>query len=190
MTTLHKFLTVIVPSNPSLLKAHRYADLAHSDINQKRKYSGDPYIVHPERVAYGVFLSGGNDNEIMAAFLHDVPEDTQKTLNDILMEFGIVVAMIVAGVTKTTTSRDGTREQRQTIELENLSKSPSSSKKVKFEDIKDNVYDLHIDNPKFCKIYLPEKLKQIEVLFEKKHISQYNETKAMLNERMRLLGLQ
>jgi len=107
-----------------------------------------------------------------------------------MSEFGIIVAMIVAGVTKTTKRSDGNREERQKIELENLSKSQSSSKKIKFEDIKDNIFDLHTDNPRFCATYFPEKLKQIEVLFEKKHISQYNETKAMLSERMRLLGLQ
>jgi (p)ppGpp synthase/HD superfamily hydrolase len=47
--------------------------------------AGKPYIQHPERVAYRVFRSGGTKEQEMAAWLHDVIEDTDasfRTLAD------------------------------------------------------------------------------------------------------------
>ena len=49
----------------------------HGD--QKRKYSGDPYVSHTFRVADIVKEYGGDDAMIMAAILHDVLEDTPTT---------------------------------------------------------------------------------------------------------------
>jgi (p)ppGpp synthase/HD superfamily hydrolase len=40
---------------------------------------GKPYIQHPEQVAYKVFRSGGTKEQEMAAWLHDVVEDTEAT---------------------------------------------------------------------------------------------------------------
>ena len=53
-----------------------FATAAHAAIGQKRKYSGDDYIVHPARVASIVTRHGGTDEMIAAAWLHDTVEDT------------------------------------------------------------------------------------------------------------------
>jgi GTP pyrophosphokinase len=63
--------------------------------------SGDPYIVHPVAVAMIVAkeLELGA-NPVIAAFLHDVVEDTAYTIDDIQKRFGKDVAFLVSVVTK------------------------------------------------------------------------------------------
>ena len=79
-------------------KAYEYACEAH--CTQKRK-SGEPYIIHPIAVAriIGEELELGTD-AIIAAFLHDVVEDTNRSIEDIRSEFGSGVAFLVNVVTK------------------------------------------------------------------------------------------
>ena len=81
-----------------LRSAFEFAREAHSP--QKRK-SGEPYIIHPVCVARIVAeeLELGAD-PIIAAFLHDVVEDTHYTIDDIRERFGDDVAFLVGVVTK------------------------------------------------------------------------------------------
>lgn len=81
-----------------IVAAYMLAKEAHQ--GQMRK-SGEPYIIHPIAVALIVaeeFELGANP--IMAAFLHDVVEDTPYTLDDIKERFGEDVAFLVGVVTK------------------------------------------------------------------------------------------
>lgn len=78
--------------------AFELAKTAHAD--QKRK-SGEPYIFHPIAVANIVaeeLMLGANP--VIAAFLHDVVEDTDFTIDDIQQRFGDDVAFLVRVVTK------------------------------------------------------------------------------------------
>ena len=79
-------------------EAFEFASKAHE--GQMRK-SGDPYIVHPVAVAMIVSkeLELGA-NPVIAAFLHDVVEDTAYTIDDIQKRFGKDVAFLVSVVTK------------------------------------------------------------------------------------------
>ena len=81
-----------------LRAAFEFAREAHSP--QRRK-SGEPYIIHPVNVARIVAeeLELGAD-PIIAAFLHDVVEDTPYTIEDIKERFGENVAFLVGVVTK------------------------------------------------------------------------------------------
>lgn len=78
--------------------AFEFALKAHAP--QKRK-TGEPYILHPIAVATIVAqeLHLG-PNTVMAAFLHDVVEDTDYTIDDISQRFGPDVALLVKVVTK------------------------------------------------------------------------------------------
>ena len=78
--------------------AYEFARNAHE--MQVRK-SGLPYIVHPIAVAtiLAVELKLGA-NPVIAAFLHDVVEDTNYTISDIRQRFGDDVAFLVSVVTK------------------------------------------------------------------------------------------
>ena len=75
-----------------------FARMAHAD--QKRR-SGAPFIMHPLAVATIVAreLEFGDD-PIIAAFLHDVVEDTEHTVEEIRERFGDDVAFLVDTVTK------------------------------------------------------------------------------------------
>lgn len=67
---------------------------------QKRK-SGEPYILHPIAVATIAACELHLDaNPVIAAFLHDVVEDTRYTIEDIQRIFGDDVAFLVRVVTK------------------------------------------------------------------------------------------
>ena len=78
--------------------AYEFAREAHKE--QRRK-SGEPYIVHPIAVARIVAeeLRLGA-NPIIAAFLHDVVEDTPTTIEDIEARYGADVAFLVNVITK------------------------------------------------------------------------------------------
>ena len=77
-----------------------YALAAEAHKEQRRK-TGEPYIIHPIAVARIVAeeLELGA-NPVIAAFLHDVVEDTNYTIEDIRERFGDDVAFLVGVVTK------------------------------------------------------------------------------------------
>lgn len=78
--------------------AFAFAAEAHKD--QKRN-SGEPYIFHPIAVARIAAEELELDtNTVIAAFLHDVVEDTDYTIEDVRARFGDDVAFLVDVVTK------------------------------------------------------------------------------------------
>ena len=81
-----------------LRDAFSLAREAHA--SQFRK-GGDPYILHP--IAVAAIVAGTlclDVNSVIAAFLHDVVEDTPVTIGEIRDRFGDDVAAIVSVVTK------------------------------------------------------------------------------------------
>ena len=89
--------------------AYELARQAHS---QQKRNTGEPYIIHPIAVARIVAeeLELGA-NAVIAAFLHDVVEDTTYTLDDIRERFGDDVEFLVDVVTKRKKSQDGQSKQ-------------------------------------------------------------------------------
>jgi len=75
--------------------------LAAEAHKEQRRKTGEPYIIHPIAVARIVAeeLELGA-NPVIAAFLHDVVEDTDYTIEDIRERFGDDVAFLVGVVTK------------------------------------------------------------------------------------------
>ena len=85
-------------SNSNLIqKAYNYALSNHKE---QKRLSGEEYIIHPLQVAQILAELKMDDATICAALLHDVVEDTPITHEDIIKEFGIEIAEMVAGVTK------------------------------------------------------------------------------------------
>ena len=78
-------------------RAYDFACHAHGD--QMRK-TGEPYIQHPLHTAFILAQIRSDIPTIIAGLLHDVPEDTSTTLQDIQKEFGEEVAHLVEGITK------------------------------------------------------------------------------------------
>lgn len=78
-------------------RAYAFADDAHA--GQKRA-TGEPYIMHPLAAASTLADMRMPVSIIIAALLHDVPEDTSKTIEDVEKAFGKDVGSMVAGITK------------------------------------------------------------------------------------------
>lgn len=76
-----------------------YDFAARAHEGQYRK-SGEPYIVHPLAAAYILATMKIEVNIILATLLHDVPEDTAVTLEEIEQNFGTDIASMIKGITK------------------------------------------------------------------------------------------
>lgn len=80
-----------------MLKASQVAALAH----REQEYNGKPYIEHPARVYHRIWDMGYEDEDIFCvAWLHDVVEDTDVTLEDIREQFGDRVADAVDAISR------------------------------------------------------------------------------------------
>ncbi|NBR64369.1 MAG: bifunctional (p)ppGpp synthetase/guanosine-3',5'-bis(diphosphate) 3'-pyrophosphohydrolase [Micrococcales bacterium] len=93
-------------------KAYQIAEKAHA--GQTRK-SGDPYITHPVAVAQILADLGIGTAGLAAALLHDTVEDTQYSLDQLRIDFGEEIAMLVDGVTKLDKVKFGDAAQAETV---------------------------------------------------------------------------
>lgn len=98
--------------------AYEKAKTAHE--GQKR-YSGQPYIIHPVAVAEILVDLCMDSPSIIAALLHDTVEDTSVTLRQIEEEFGKDVANIVDGVTKLG-KVPFSKKEKEEVQAENIRK--------------------------------------------------------------------
>ncbi|MEI6266109.1 MAG: RelA/SpoT family protein [Sphingobacteriia bacterium] len=82
------------------LVRHAFEMAANAHKTMRRK-SGEPYIIHPIAVAMiCVEEIGLGVRSTICALLHDTVEDTDISLEDVELEFGIEIAKIVDGLTK------------------------------------------------------------------------------------------
>ena len=91
-------------------KAYEFSKQAH--CTQVRA-SGEPYITHPMGVCKILAELQLDEETLAAAFLHDVVEDTEITLDKVKEEFGAHVAMLVDGVTKLSKIEYISKEEHQ-----------------------------------------------------------------------------
>ena len=93
-------------------RAYQVAEKAHQ--GQTRK-SGDPYITHPVAVAQLLADLGIGPAGLAAALLHDTVEDTDYSLEQLKVDFGDEIAMLVDGVTKLDKVKFGENAQAETV---------------------------------------------------------------------------
>ena len=147
-------------------KIKELATKAHGD--QKRKYSGDPYVTHTFRVADTVEKYGGDVAQIMAAILHDVLEDTTMSENELWMELLTIVDTHIANdviklvreltdVYTTENFPDFNRRARKEMESMRMGNISPRSQTIKYADLLDNGEDIMKKDPKFGELYLKEK---------------------------------
>lgn len=145
-------------------RAHDFADKAHAAIDHKRKYTGDPYIVHPEAVAEIVRSVAHTPAMVAASYLHDTVEDTQTTIEEIEKEFGAEVAELVGWLTDVSQPEDGNRAARKAIDREHSAQAPAQAQTIKVADLIDNSLSIMAHDHKFARVYLSEKEALLDVL--------------------------
>lgn len=156
--------------HPTITTALIMAVKAHD--GHRRKYTGEPYVNHPIRVASILQKKApkyASVRMIAAALLHDVAEDTPVTVRDIEDVFGPDIASLVDGMTDKTTLSDGNRETRRRMDRERMSKCDGLVQTLKYCDIYDNVSDILVHDRSFARTYLREKLQILEVMTDGDH---------------------
>ena len=139
-------------------KAQVYAMAAHASVKQVRKYTGEPYIVHPAEVASIVAsVPGSTPDMVAAAWLHDVIEDTGCTFTDVHMAFGIDIATMVNWLTDVSRPEDGNRATRKRIDREHTAQAPAEVQTIKLADLISNSRSIMAHDPEFARVYLEEK---------------------------------
>jgi len=83
-------------------KAYEFAEMAHT--GQKR-FSGEDYVEHSLEVARILASWNLDEDSIIAGLLHDTIEDGGAKRQDLVVEFGEQIALLVDGVSKVTSIR-------------------------------------------------------------------------------------
>ena len=96
--------------------AYEFAAAAHEG---QRRGTGEPYVQHPLETALILAELQMDRISICAGLLHDVPEDTSHTIEEVKERFGEEIARLVDGVTKLSRIHWETLEEQQ---AENLRK--------------------------------------------------------------------
>jgi len=121
--------------------ALRFAERAHR--GQQRKGGDEPYILHPITVATLLAASGGDEDMICAAYLHDVVEDAGVELDEIAAIFGDEVAAMVAAVTE---DKLRSWQDRKLATIEHLGDATQHVLALKGADVCTNITDVVLDH--------------------------------------------
>ena len=146
-------------------KARVFATAAHAAVAQLRKYTNEPYIVHPAEVFSIVStVDGATDEMLAAAWLHDVVEDTGVTIEVIKQMFGEEVAELVGWLTDVSRPEQGNRATRKAIDRAHTAMAPAEAQTIKLADLISNCTSIVEHDATFAKTYLEEKRLLLEVL--------------------------
>ena len=143
-------------------KAIQFATKAHE--GQIRKYTGEPYIVHPLAVMEIVKTVNHTVEMLMAAVLHDTVEDCDVTIQDIDREFGPVVAQLVDELTDVSKPEDGNRAFRKGLDREHSAQASAQGQTIKIADLLDNTKSITEHDEHFAKVYMKEKALLLQLL--------------------------
>ena len=164
-------------------KAQIYASAAHGAVGQKRKYTGEPYIVHPCEVVMILSLAGVfNPHVLAAAWLHDVLEDTLVERQALLSVFGLTVLRLVEQLTDQSRPEDGNREARKRIDRGHTALAHPEAKTIKLADLISNTRSIVEHDPAFARVYLKEKALLLEVLRDCSHPALWTQANELLEE--------
>lgn len=118
---------------PIVASAKQFAAEVYKDLvrnNTEKTY----LFVHAEEVAALVEHAGGSPEQIAAAWLHDVVEDTPVTLEEIRERFGDVIAVIVDGLTDPPEYKGMQLLERKTLQAKRVAGKCRSVMLVKIAD--------------------------------------------------------
>jgi (p)ppGpp synthase/HD superfamily hydrolase len=135
----------VMKLGPRFEEAFRFAAERHA--TQTRKKTDVPYISHLMSVAALVLEAGGDEDQTIAALLHDVVEDCggEPVLEEVRQRFGDRVAKIVAGCTDAYTIPKPAWKQRKLDYLEVLRRADDDVRLVSAADKLHNVRTILVD---------------------------------------------
>lgn len=145
-------------------QARRFATEAHASAGQRRKYTDEPYIVHPAAVVELVRSVSHDEALLAAAWLHDTVEDTSTTQSDIEAHFGARVASLVEMLTDSAPATAKNRAARKLAHFRHTASASPEAQTIKLADIIDNTRAIVRFDPDFARVYLVEKQIQIALL--------------------------
>ena len=156
-----------------IYEAIQFAKEKHK--GQTRKYSGDPYIIHPCRVAATVaILDDMTECDIAIAYLHDTLEDTDTTFLELSSIFNKYIANGVTALSNVYTKEREpflNRKERNRLEHKRLSRISICLKEIKLADRYDNIKDMgRCPDIGWSKKYARETLELLEALQMHGHI--------------------
>lgn len=148
-----------------------FARAAHE--GQKRKYTGEPYIVHPVKVMETCSLYTQDPAILAAAILHDVIEDTPAGEEEIVQflrgkmspRLAARTLELVVELTDVFTRENYpglNRRERKKREFARLAKVSSDAQTIKYADITDNVSSLVEHDADFSYVFLQESKRLLE----------------------------
>lgn len=147
--------------------ASMFAAAAHASVDQKRSYTGEDYIFHPAEVAGIVSRVTDDEDTIIAAWLHDVDEDTDVTNEEIKAKFGDNVASMVFDLTDCGLEF-GVRKVRKEIDCNRLAAASANVQNIKLADTISNTSSIVEHDKNFAVTYIKEKIVLLSML-EKGH---------------------
>ena len=151
--------------NTILDTVRSFASEAHQ--GQMRKFSPEPYIVHPIRVSEIVKYYNPRLPVMAAALLHDVVEDTlvsETALSVFLHNImepeeaaeTLRLVMQLTDVYVKSSYPQLNRSRRKQLELERLATISPDAQTIKYADIIDNTSEMDSFDPEFGPEYLQE----------------------------------
>lgn len=124
-------------------KAYKFAKKLHDG---QFRVSGEPYIIHPCEVAKILVSLKVDTHTLMAAFLHDILEDTDTKPETIEQLFGTDVLNIVQGVTKLGKLQFKSKEERQAENFRRLFIAMANDIRVIFLKLADRLHNMRTLN--------------------------------------------
>ena len=120
-------------------RAYTIAQDAHAG---QFRLSGESYFSHPFAVACILAELGFDGHTVAAALLHDVVEDSDATMEDMVERFGPQVAAIVDGVTKISKMTFESREEAQAENIRKMILAMSQDIRVPIVKLADRLHNM------------------------------------------------
>ncbi len=124
-------------------KSFQFAKRLHEG---QYRISEEPYIIHPVEVAKILLDLKVDSHTLMAAFLHDILEDTDTKPEEIEELFGKDVLTLVQGVTKLGKLQFKSKEERQAENFRRLFIAMASDIRIVFLKLADRLHNMRTLN--------------------------------------------
>ena len=124
-------------------KAFLFAKRLHEG---QYRISEEPYIIHPVEVAKILTGLKVDSHTLMAAFLHDILEDTETKPEEIEALFGKDVLTLVQGVTKLGKHQFKSKEERQAENFRRLFIAMANDIRIVFLKLADRLHNMRTLN--------------------------------------------